>query len=287
MNTVWKIGDVTITKVEEVVSPVPLGILFPEATPERLAPHDAWLRPHFLDDEGNMLLSIHAFAVESGGTRIVVDTCLGNGKERPIPGWSNLETSFLTDLDQAGFPADEVDIVLCTHLHFDHVGWNTIRRDGQWVPTFPNARYLMAEKEWAHWRTEDDPFAPGAKQDSILPVFDAGLVDLVEPEHRLTDEIDLIPTPGHTPGHVSVRIRSRGEQAIITGDMFHHPFQMAHPDWKDVADVDGPLAHETRVAFCRRFGDEPTLILGTHFATPTGGHIVRAEGDHETWRFDV
>ena len=284
MGTTWKIGDVTITQIVEVVSPMPLNVLFPDATPERLAPLSDWLRPHFLDDAGNMILSIHAFAIRSGDTRIIVDTCLGNGKSRPIPNWSDLETTFLSDLEAAGFPAEAVDRVLCTHLHFDHVGWNTVRRDGRWVPTFPNARYLVGEKEWAHWETEDDPFAPEAKQDSILPIFEAGLVDLVSPDHRVTDEIELIPTPGHTPGHVSVRIRSRGQEAIITGDMFHHPFQFAHPDWTDTADVDGELAHRTRVEFCSRFGDGPALILGTHFAAPTAGHIVR---DGEVWRFEV
>lgn len=280
----WKIGDVEITRVVEVVTPTPAPMLIPDATPENLRDLHDWLLPHFLDEDGNMLLSIHAFAIRSGDARIVVDTCLGAGKPRPMPDWSHLQTSFLEDLEAAGFAPDAVDRVLCTHLHFDHVGWNTILEGDRWVPTFNNARYLVGSQEWDFWKDEEDPYAPQAKHDSILPVFDAGLVDLVETDHSLTDEVRLIPTPGHTPGHVSVSIESRGERAIITGDMFHHPLQMKHPHWKDTADVDGARAHATRVAFLEEYADTPVLILGTHFNAPTGGHIVR---DGDTYRFRV
>jgi glyoxylase-like metal-dependent hydrolase (beta-lactamase superfamily II) len=279
----WKIGDVEITRIVEIVSTMPATVLIPQATPDALEDLHGWLRPHFLDEQGNMHLSIHAFAVKSGDARIIVDTCLG-GKERPIPEWSNLQTTFLEDLVRAGFAPDAVDRVLCTHLHFDHVGWNTVREDGKWVPTFQNARYLVGETEWGFWKDEDDPFAPQAKADSILPIFEADLVDLVGPSHEVTDEVRLIPTPGHTPGHVSVVVSSRGEEAIITGDMFHHPLQMAHPDWTDTADVDGEQAHRTRLEFLERYTDKPVLILGTHFASPTGGHIIR---DGDVYRFEV
>ena len=280
----WKIGDVEITRIVEIVTPLPATFLIPEATPEKLVDLHDWLCPHFHDEQGNMLLSVHAFAIRSGDARIVVDTCLGAGKSRPMPEWSDLETSFLRDLGKAGFAPDSVDRVLCTHLHFDHVGWNTIRDGDRWVPTFANARYLVGESEWGFWKDEDDPYAPEAKQDSIVPVFEAGLVDLVPTDHVVTDEVRLIPTPGHTPGHVSVHISSRGEEAIITGDLFHSPLQMAHPDWVDVADVDGDLAHRTRVEFMQRYADGPVLILGTHFAAPTSGHIVR---DGDRFRFAV
>lgn len=280
----WKVGTVEITRVVEVVSPMAATVLIPEATPAAIADLSDWLKPHFLDDDGKILLSIHAFAVRSGDIRIVVDTCLGNGKQRPMPDWSNLQSGLLDDLHSIGFGREAVDRVVCTHLHFDHVGWNTLLEHGVWVPTFPNARYLMAEREWGYWQHEDDPYAPEAKQDSIQPVFDAGLVDLVLTNHVVTDEVRLIPTPGHTPGHVSVFISSEGEEAIITGDLFHHPLQMAHPDWKDLADVDGALAHATRLEFLARNADRPVLILGTHFAAPTAGHIVRDGG---TYRFEV
>ncbi len=280
----WKIGDVEITRVVEVVTATPATFLLPQATPDALVDLHGWLRPHFLDDQGNMLLSIHAFAIRSGDARILVDTCLGNGKSRPLPEWSNLQSSLLEDLTAVGFGRDEVDRVLCTHLHFDHVGWNTVLEGDRWVPTFPNARYLIGEAEWGYWEHEDDPYAPEAKQDSILPVFEAGLVDLVDTHHAVTDEVRLIPTPGHTPGHVSVLVSSQGQQAVITGDLFHHPLQMAHPDWKDVADVDGNVAHKTRLEFLDRYADGPVLILGTHFASPTAGHIVR---DGATYRFEI
>lgn len=278
----WKIGDVEITRVVEVVTPTPGPMLIPDAVPESLTPLHDWLRPHFLDEQGRMLLSIHAFAIRSGDARIVVDTCLGAGKARPFPEWSDLQTSFLSDLEEAGFPPESVDRVLCTHLHFDHVGWNTIRDGDRWVPTFANARYLVGEPEWAFWEREDDPFAPEAKSDSILPVFEAGLVDLVDTDHVVTDEVRLVPTPGHTPGHVSVAIESRGERAIITGDLFHHPLQMRHPDWDNVADVDRELARRTRLAFLEEHADQPVLVLGTHFNAPTSGRIVR---DGDAYRF--
>ena len=278
----WKVGDVEITRVVDVVQPFPATGLIPQATPEALRDLHPWLCPHFADTEGNLQLSIHAFAVRSGDARIVVDTCIGN-KPRPL-GMSELQSTFLEDLGGIGFSPASVDRVLCTHLHFDHIGWNTILEDGRWVPTFPNARYLVGETEWGFWKDEDDPYAPEAKADSVLPIFEAGLVDLVETRHEVTEEVRLIPTPGHTPGHVSVLIESRGERAIITGDLFHSPLQMAHPDWTDTADVDGALAFETRKDFLESYADTPVLILGTHFASPTAGHIVR---DGDRFRFAI
>jgi glyoxylase-like metal-dependent hydrolase (beta-lactamase superfamily II) len=277
----WKIGDIEITRVVDVVTPVPATVLLPQAVPEALTDIHDWLCPHFMDEDGTIKLSIHAFAIRSGDARIVVDTCLGQ-KDRPlsVPGW---QSTFLEDLDRIGFAPDAVDRVLCTHLHFDHVGWNTVLEDGKWVPTFRNARYLVAENEWGFWKDEEDRYAPEAKQDSILPIFEADLVDLVDTSHVIDDAIRLIPTPGHTPGHVSVLIESQGARAIITGDIFHHPLQLAHPDWKNHADVDGDQAHETRKSFLEAHADGPTLVLGTHFAAPTAGRIVR---DGDAYRFD-
>lgn len=278
----WKIGDVEITRVIDVVQPLPATVLIPQATPDALTDLHHWLCPHFADEQGNLALSIHAFAIRSGDARIVVDTCIG-GKERPLGGTGE-KGDFLGGLNEIGFVPDAVDRVLCTHLHFDHIGWNTVLENGRWVPTFRNARYLVGEAEWDFWQEEEDPYAPEAKGDSVLPIFDAGLVDLVEPTHVVTNEVRLIPTPGHTPGHVSVMIESQGERAIITGDLFHSPLQMAHPDWEDSADVDGALAYETRLQFMERYADEPVLILGTHFASPTAGHIVR---DGDAFRFAI
>ncbi len=271
----WKIGDVSITRLVEVVLKAPINSLFPEGTPEQLSAHDNWLRPNFLDADGDMILSIHAFLISVGGLNIIVDTCAGNGKKLPLyEEWNDLNTPFLENMAALGFPADKIDRVLCTHLHFDHVGWNTHLVDGKWIPTFPNARYLFGATEWEFWKDEEDPYESHALDQALQPIFDAGQVDLVESSHQICDEISLIPTPGHTPGHVSILIRSKGEEAVITGDMFHHPLQMAKPGWVDMADVESGLAEKTRVEFMQRFGDSETTVLGTHFATPTAGKIV-------------
>ena len=144
-----------------------------------------------------------------------------------------MQTGFLKDFEAAGFSRESIDVVLCTHLHIDHVGWNTMLVDGKWVPTFPNARYLMGRAEFDYWKAAPGSTAgePAVFADSVQPVWDAGLVDLVASDHQVCPEVSLVPTPGHTIDHVSVRIVSKGEEAVITGDFVHHPCQLAHPDW--------------------------------------------------------
>jgi len=279
----WKIGDVRVTRLVEIEMTSSATWLLPDATSENLA-RETWLQPHFADDQGRMVLSIHSLLIESQGQRILVDTCVGNDKQRSIPNWSRRQGPYLQDLGEAGFPPHSIDVVLCTHLHIDHVGWNTRLENGRWVPTFPSARYLFAKTEFDWWTENDDQAFGPVIEDSVRPVFDAGLVDLVETDHAVTDEVRLEPTPGHTPGHVSVHIASRGEEAVVTGDLMHHPVQCAHPDWGSSADVDSAAAFETRRRFLERYADRPVLVLGTHFATPTAGRIVR---DGDAWRFDV
>lgn len=279
----WQIGDVRVTKVIETVVAWRFSILLPDCTPE-LVDSVPWMRPHFADDDGKMLLSIHALVVESQGRRILVDTCIGNDKARPSRSFNMLQTDFLERLAAAGFPADTIDVVTCTHLHVDHVGWNTRLADGVWVPTFPNARHLFNRAEYEYWHANPDEEMNGTVMaDSVEPVVDAGLVDLVSEDHRITDEVWLEPTPGHTPGHVCVRISSGGNDAIITGDMIHSPIQVRHNLTCGV-DTDRDLGNRTRAAFVERYGDSGTLVIGTHFATPTAGHIVR-DGAH--WKFEV
>ncbi|MFW6094066.1 MAG: MBL fold metallo-hydrolase [Pseudomonadota bacterium] len=274
----WQVGDVTITRVVEMEVAGGSRFILPDATPQACSGIE-WLRPHFMDADGNLIMSVHALVVDTGSRRIVVDTCIGNDKERSIPNWSHLQTSFLDDLAAAGYPRERIDTVLCTHLHVDHVGWNTMLVDGRWVPTFPNARYLVAEKEWRYWSAvDDDPLNAGVLDDSVRPVFDAGQVDLIDWEHRLCDEVSLEPTPGHTPGHVSVRIRSNGEEALITGDCLHHPCQMTRTDWCSSADYDQAMGRETREALLERHAGSDVLVIGTHFATPTAGRIKRLSG---------
>jgi glyoxylase-like metal-dependent hydrolase (beta-lactamase superfamily II) len=279
----WTIGDVRITSVKEIELPIPGAGIVPEATPEALAPHAAWLRPHFVTEDGRLRLLIQALVVESRGRRIVVDTCVGNDKDRALPVFHQLETRFLDDLAEAGFARETIDTVVCTHLHVDHVGWNTLKIGSRWVPTFPNARYLVVRSEWEHWSKEEDRTFGDVLGDSVRPIFEAGLVDLVEPGHALTDEVALEPTPGHTPGHVSVRIRSGGREAVITGDLMHHPAQCAHPGWASSADVDPEAARTTRRAFLEAQAGRPVLVIGTHFAGPHAGRIVR---DGTAFRFE-
>jgi glyoxylase-like metal-dependent hydrolase (beta-lactamase superfamily II) len=281
----WRIGDVTVTKIVELEVTGGSRFLLPQATPDAILPI-AWLQPHFADERGRLRMSIHTFAVETPTHRIVVDTCLGNDKQnRRIPAWNNLQGSFLTDLATAGYARCSIDTVLCTHLHVDHVGWNTMLVDGKWVPTFPRARYLMGRVEFEHWsRPHGREDLAAVFADSVQPVYDAGLIDLVETDARLSDEISLIPTVGHTPGHVSVRIRSRGEEALITGDFMHHPCQIAHPEWASTADSDPEQGQRTRERMFEQLAGAPVLVIGTHFTGATAGRIVR---DGDSYRLEV
>ena len=237
-----------------------------------------------MNDEGQLVMSVHALVVETPSRRIVVDTCIGNDKSgRHAPHWNNMQGPFLADLASAGYARESIDTVLCTHLHVDHVGWNTMLVDGRWVATFPNARYLMARSEFDYWRAAAE--GEGQTQifaDSVRPVFDAGLVDLVATDHRICEEVRLIPTLGHTPGHVSVAIESAGMRALITGDFVHHPCQMAHPEWASSADYDSAVSIATRYSMFNALADTPTLVIGTHFAGATAGQVVR---DGDAWRF--
>lgn len=279
-NLSWSIGDVRITRIVESVSPVPPDGLFPDATAAALVRHESWLKPHFVDGDGNLLLSIHGLVVEASGKRILVDTCVG---DKPIPGFEGLgaDSNFLSDLEAAGFPAESIDVVLCTHLHFDHVGWNTRREGDRWVPSFPNARYLFARVEYEHWKGQSErPFAP-TFDDAVTPIVEAGLADRVETNHRITDEVWLEATPGHTPGHVAVRLESQGARALITGDLTHHPVQWAELDWKMSADSDSAQAAATRRRLLAEHADGDLLLIGTHYAEPCSGRLVAdGQGGH-------
>jgi len=280
----WRIGDIRITRVVELEMAGGTRFILPDATRDAVLPI-SWLRPHFADDQGNLIMSIHSLVVETPERRILVDTCLGNDKPRDIPAWNERSGPFLEDLAAAGYPAETIDSVLCTHLHVDHVGWNTRLVDGRWVPTFPDARYLFGREEWEHWdiHSTREPYH-AVIEDSVRPIVDAGLVELVETDAEICAGVRLEPTPGHTPGHVSVRITSRGEEAIITGDFLHHPCQLARPDWRCSADFDGEAARETRRRMFESLADRPVLVIGTHFATPTAGRVVR---DGAVYRLDL
>ncbi len=277
------LGRVCVSAIVERAGPTRPTWLLPDAVPEAVERHRAWLAPHFLDDKGRFLQSIHAFVVRAPGFIALVDTCVGNDKDRGgRQPFHMMHTGFLDDLRAAGVPPESVDLVVCTHLHVDHVGWNTRLEGGRWVPTFPRARHLFGRREWEHWSAERGEDTRRIMEDSVAPVLDAGLAELVEMDHRVSDELWLEPTPGHTPGHVSVRLRSEGADAVITGDLMHHPVQMAEPAWGSHFDSDVEQARKTRRAFCEHYADRPVLVLGTHFHHPTAGRIVRHGA---TWRF--
>jgi glyoxylase-like metal-dependent hydrolase (beta-lactamase superfamily II) len=274
----WQVGRVTITRVVEIEFNTRYRAeapFIPEATPEALK-DTPWLYPDFVrPEDGALKVSIHALLVEAPGLKLVVDTCLGNDKPRGLVGNKPLATDFLDQMQALGWDRMSVDMVVCTHLHVDHVGWNTMLVDGAWVPTFPNARYLMGRQEYEHWVATEAGEAPIILSDSVQPIFDAGLAELVEMDHRISAEIRLTPTTGHTPGHVSVMIESEGQRAMITGDIMHHPCQIAHPDWAPGFDSDRAAAVATRRRVLDEVADQPILLIGTHFAAPTAGMIRR------------
>lgn len=277
----WQVGEVLITRVQEFEAPG-IGFLLPDATRENLATID-WIGP-YLDDHGEAVGSVHSLVLEVADRRILVDTCVGNDKSRlPFKLWHMRQGPFLADLEEAGFPLESIDTVVCTHLHTDHVGWNTRLQDGRWVPTFEKARTLVTRREWEHWSVTDMDQMRETIGDSVQPLFDHDLVDLVDMDHEVADGVSFEATPGHSPGHVAVTIRSRGEAAVITGDLVHHPAQFASPGWTNLADSDPAEADQTRRAFMARYADTPTLVIGTHFAGPTAGRLVR---DGERYRLD-
>ena len=272
----WTIGSVKITKIVELETVGSTRFILPLASNEEIRKLP-WLIPHFATEEGRLKMSIHSLVVETPTRRIVVDTGLGNDKEgRTVPTWNNRKDPFLEKMTAAGFPPDSIDTVLCTHLHVDHVGWNTKLVSGQWVPTFSNARYVFGKAEYEYWRDHsDDADRVAVFNDSVKPIVDAGKAELVASDHCLTDEITLIPTPGHSPGHMSILITSDGETGLLTGDVAHHPCQMAHLDWSSTADSDSVQSAVTRRELFARFADMPTLVIGGHF---NAGHIQR-DGD--------
>ena len=283
----WKIGDVEVARIVEINAfEDNMWMLLKDCTAEEVQQHK-WLVPHFCTPAGMMLISFQCFVLRSRGKSVMIDTCIGSDRKREYDVFCNLHTTFLEDLTAAGFPPERIDSVLCTHLHFDHVGWNTKLVNGKWVPTFPQARYLFGKKEFDHWMHLK---ATGGYHDfehlhdSIDPILEAGLADFIGPNHQVTDEVSLFPTPGHTPGHVSVLIKSGGQEAIITGDMMHHPIQLIEPERHANFDMDKAQGARTRREFVDRVADKSILVIGSHFTDPTSGWVVR---HGQSWKLKI
>lgn len=284
----WTVGDILITRLceAEVAIPGGPGSMLPDATPAALS-EMPWLRPHFVTEEYHLVMSIHALLIQSPGVRLIVDTCVGNDKTRNLANFNHLNNNFLNSLNNAGWSRESVTDVLCTHLHVDHVGWNTMLVEGQWVPTFPKAKYHFGREEYEFWLSKMDGGAgneinPELRyalddvatfNDSVKPIVDAGLVHLVESTAEIAPGVRLIPTPGHTPGHVSVLLESKNRQAVITGDVFHHPCQIGRPQWAGSFDFSAEAASSMRGKFLELFAGEDVLVIGTHFSSPTAGWI--------------
>ncbi|WP_455834234.1 MBL fold metallo-hydrolase [Pseudarthrobacter siccitolerans] len=241
-----------------------------------------WLRPQFLDENDEGIFAVHSYVLEVAGRVIVVDTGFGNDKVRKAYRTGNqLSTQFLERMTDAGAEPERVDTVLSTHLHVDHVGWNTILVDGEWTPTFPHARYLMDRAEVDYWSTvtgelgtvEGDQVQ--VFEDSISPILRAGLVDYVMGDHEVAPGVDIVAARGHTPGHGCVRIRSGGAEAWILGDAAHHPVQVAHPALAAKGDLDLDDARKERERLWRTFTDQPILVFGSHWP----GEAVRIVSD--------
>lgn len=278
-------GDVTVDRLVELEAPgFHPGFFLPESTPEGIALEADWLIPNFIHEEsGRMIQSVHSYVVRTPRHTILIDTCIGNHKERPsTPPWSGLDTPFLDNLAAMGVAPEAVDFVMCTHLHVDHVGWNTKLEDGRWVPTFPNANYLFDKTEYDHWEANQDDAAEdssagsadGSFADSVLPVMEAGQATLIDNDYAIEDGFTLDPTPGHSPGHVCLNLEGGGKNAVFSGDLMHHPVQVARPEWNSRFCWDPEMSRATRRNFVERYADTDTQILAAHFANPVVGRIV-------------
>ncbi len=283
-----KLGDIVIDRIIETEQAnFNAREFFPQATAEEWEPHLPWLQRKGLDAQsGNLFFTMQSFLVRTRHHTIVVDTCVGDHKPRARPFWHMTSSgAYLKRLTEAGVRPEQVDFVMCTHMHTDHVGWNTRLENGRWVPTFPNAKYVMSGKELAYWQELHRQTPQNQIADSVQPIVDAGKALLVRSDFALDDEVRFESTPGHTPDHVSVRLASRGAQAVITGDLIHSPVQCAEFAWAARPDVDPDLARKTRRAFLERCFAADVLVCATHFPSPSFGHIV-PQGNAFRFRYE-
>ncbi len=282
--TSFKVGDITIHRIVEQEGGFfdPLTF-FPSLTPEVLAENNGWMTDGgYLDDKGQVVLCIQAYLVQTPHHNILIDSCVGNDKPRATrPFWDKLKLdTFEKNFAATGVSMDKIDYVMCTHLHVDHVGWNTKLVNGQWVPTFNNAKYVFSDRELEYWTEQEkkDPANNGPITDSVLPIVAAKREQVVKSDFVLNDIVKLIPTPGHTIDHYSVQVGKAGADAVITGDMIHSPLQAKYPELGMRADYNSPQAGESRRKLFSCLCDTSTLVCTAHFPSPSSGRMQR-DGD--------
>jgi glyoxylase-like metal-dependent hydrolase (beta-lactamase superfamily II) len=286
----FHVAGMAVHRVEEFVdSNVDPMAFFPDLTPEIVAKHLHWIAPNFWNAARNTIaFTFQTWVLKSADHTVLVDTCNGNHKPRPyFPNADQLNTPYLERLKSAGCSPEDVDFVLCTHMHIDHVGWNTRLQDGRWVPTFPNAKYLFSRKEYEQYLPENyvdgkAPIFADVFEDSVLPVIVAGQGEIVEGRHEVTGEVTIDPAPGHTPGHYIVRASSRDETALFVGDAIHNPIQIAEPQLSTSFCVDGKMAADSRRRILEECAEYGHLLVPTHFEAPYIGHVRK---DAEGFRF--
>lgn len=281
------LGDVTITRIVERDGPWRSpAAMFPTADPDLARAHLRHMEPFVYDPVSDRLvITYQTFLVRTPRHTVLVDTCVGEDKPGRWPALAFSKEPWLEGFRATGLAFEDIDYVFCTHLHVDHCGWNTRLRDGRWIPTFPNARYVFSRREFEAWKAADAVAVHESGphfRDSVLPVIDAGRAVLVDDDWQLDDSIWLTPTPGHSPGHVCVNIRSGGRHAVFTGDMMHHALQCIEPDWSTCFCAHPAEAARSRRALLSSVADRDVLVVPTHFPAPTAGRIV---GAGAAWRF--
>lgn len=280
--TVWKFGDVTVTRVIDMQGPFSAARAFPGAPLEEMDANLSWLAPHFYDPSTkNILFNYQSYVVKTPRRTVVMECGYGNDKMRGSPAANLRKGPYLQNLAAAGFQTDKVDFVLCSHFHTDHVGWNTKLADGRWVPTFSKARYLFNKSELdglTRGGLGPDPGTKVAYEDSIKPVIDAGNADIIDGEFDIGDGVKVVPMPGHTPGHQTLTINSRGRRAILVGDALHNPIEVMYPEWEVLFDADKEGGKAARKRLVDSHTDQDITVFAAHFGGPTAGKIVSEKG---------